>query len=87
MGHAPLEVLARSAENNTEAAGVRVHTMADLLEISKKTADSPESYLNFRKQHGSISNGYDGIRNPSTTWGLALLTEWIRDQVIAAEDK
>jgi len=87
VGHAPLGVLARSAEDNTEAAGVRVRTLRDLLELSKKTAESEESYLNFRKLHGSTSNGYDGIRNPSTTWGLALLTEWIRDQVIAADGK
>ena len=87
MGHAPLDVLARSAESNTEAAGVRVRNMRDLLELSKKTAESEESYLNFRTLHGTTLNGYDGIRNPSTTWGLALLTEQIRDLVIAKDGK
>jgi hypothetical protein len=84
VAHAPLADIARYAENNTEAKGVRVRTLRDLLELAKKTADSKESFTNFKAIYGDGPN-YDGIRNPSTTWGLALLARWIRDRVIEME--
>ncbi|NLF25912.1 MAG: hypothetical protein GX589_09690 [Deltaproteobacteria bacterium] len=84
VAHAPLDKIEATAEENSEAKGMRVKSLGELLQLSKQSSASVESYQNFKRLH-SDRHGSDGIRNPSTTWGLRLLTEWLRDKVIEAD--
>lgn len=80
----PLGEIESLATNNEEAKGMRVKPLAELLAISRQTAESVETFRDF-KQHHSERHGSDGIRNPSTTWGLGLLAGWLKEQIIGAD--
>jgi len=82
--HAPLSEIATLAKDNEEAKGVRIKTLKEMLELSYRTTDSIETFQNF-KGYYQDRHGSDGVRNPSTTWGLALLTGWLKSLVIAAD--
>lgn len=82
--HAPLTEISALAKDNEEAKGVRVKTLKEMLALSYMTTDSAETFRNF-KEYYQDRHGSDGVRNPSTTWGLALLTGWLKDLVIAAD--
>jgi hypothetical protein len=84
IAHGPLSKITESATNNSEAVGMRVRSIGELLTLSKKTSESPEAFQDFRKRFPE-SNGEDGIRNPSTTWGLGLLARWLMGKVIEAD--
>lgn len=84
VAHGPLKDISHLAKENEEAKGIRVKTLGEMLELSKKTAESEDTYTNFKKHH-TDRHGSDGVRNPSTTWGLKLLAGWIKGLVIASD--
>jgi 8-oxo-dGTP pyrophosphatase MutT (NUDIX family) len=84
VAHGPLTDIENLATANLEAKGMRVKTLGELLDISKKSSESVQAFSDF-KQHHSERHGSDGIRNPSTTWGLGLLATWLKEQVISAD--
>ena len=84
VAHGPLKDISLLAKENEEAKGIRVKTFGEMLELSKKTAESDDTYTNF-KDHHTDRHGSDGVRNPSTTWGLKLLAGWIKGLVIASD--
>ena len=84
VAHGPLGQIENLATTNVEAKGMRVKTLGELLEISKKTSGSIQDFSDFKQQH-SERHGSDGIRNPSTTWGLGLLATWLKDKVLSAD--
>jgi len=84
VAHGPVGKIAVLATDNSEAQGIRVKSLKELLTLSLQTGESRDTYLNF-KNHHTDRHGSDGIRNPSTTWGLALLAGWLTDKVIALD--
>lgn len=82
--HAPLTEISALAKDNEEAKGVRVKTLKEMLELSYRTTDSVDTFQHF-KEYYQDRHGSDGVRNPSTTWGLELLTGWLKGLVIAAD--
>jgi len=84
VAHAPLSEISALAKDNEEAKGVRVKSLKEMLELSYRTTDSVDTFKNFKNYYHD-RHGSDGVRNPSTTWGLALLTGWLKNLVIAAD--
>lgn len=84
LAHGNLSRIEALAVDTVEAAGIRVKTLGELLEISLRTAESEEAFRNFRKVHGT-EGAYDGIRNPSATWGLQQLAQNLKYKVIASD--
>jgi hypothetical protein len=82
--HGPLAEIEKVATTNSEANGMRVKSLGELLDLSRKTTQSAETFSNF-KNHHTDRHGTDGIRNPSTTWGLGLLASWLKEKIIAAD--
>ena len=84
VAHAPLESIEALSKDNAEAKGIRVKTLQEMLDLSYKTSDSEHVYQNF-KQYYSDRHGSDGVRNPSTTWGLKLFTQWLKELVVRSD--
>jgi hypothetical protein len=84
VAHGPIETIELHATDNAEAKGIRVKSLGELLELSKQTAESAATYSNFKNFYRD-RHGTDGVRNPSTTWGLSLLATWLRENVVALD--
>ena len=84
VAHGPIETIELHATDNAEAKGIRVKSLGELLELSKKTAESAATYSNFKNFYED-RHGTDGVRNPSTTWGLSLLATWLMEKVVALD--
>ncbi|HMO02292.1 MAG TPA: hypothetical protein PKD37_06450 [Oligoflexia bacterium] len=81
-----LERLEQLATDNIESKGVIARSIGWLLEVAKKTTESVETYKNFQEKYPHYVYGaHDGVRNPSTTWGLGLLLNWLMDRVIESD--
>ncbi len=74
------EIERLATDNEKETKGMRVKSLGELAIISLQTSESVDAFDNFKNLHGD-PHGTDGMRNPSATWGLSLVTAWLKEQV------
>jgi hypothetical protein len=70
----PVNLIEQDSNENEEAAGMKVFTLSQLVDISANSSKDVSNFDNYRKIY---SADHDGIRNPSTTWGLRLFVDWL----------
>jgi hypothetical protein len=82
IAHGPVKEIEEKASDTEEAKGMRVKSFQELLELAKRTAESTDTYKKFRVHYPDRPEWFDGVRNPSFTWGLSLAAERLKHYVL-----
>jgi len=82
IAHGPVNEIEEKASDNEEAKGMRVKSFQELLELARRTAESAKTYDNFRDYNRDRPEWFDGVRNPSFTWGLSRAAERLKQYVL-----